>query len=171
MDNNTFGVVIQLLGGIRAMKLNIKIIGHTAFLIIMASLSLALLFLFLSGMNPKLWEQPFWLTWFLVIFVFTIIWLWSRMLTQLISVELTESQLMSKNMITRTERTLELSEIIGFKDGFFNGYAITLVGRNGQPLLTLHEHYYSNFRDFMQSMDLKYLGRRPNLFKRLFKRT
>ena len=150
------------------MKLKIKIIGQAAFLIMMATFSLALPFLFLSGMNPKLLEQPFWLIWFLVIFVFTIIWLWSRMLTQLISVELTESQLISKNMITRIERTLELSEIVGFKDGLFNGYTITLVGRNGEPLLTLHEQYYSNFRDFMQSMNLEYLGRRPNLLKRLF---
>lgn len=153
------------------MKLQFKIFGQFSFLLLIGIFSLAIPYLFIKGVNPNAWNNWPWMAYFGTLFLFTIAWLWSRILTQFISVELTNEQLKCKNIVTRTERTIELTEIAGFKDGFFNGYTISLIGRTGEPLLTLHEHYYSNFRDFLQQLNLEHLGRRPNLLKRLFGKT
>ena len=129
-------------------------------LYLLGIVSLGLPVLFSQGTALSIEDELGWYLFFQSLFLFTIGFLWSKIINEINQIEITESKLIFKNVLTRKTNIILKEQLVGFRDSFWNGYTIKLIDGKGKTVGKIHEQYYRNFKSIMNGLDLEYLDRK-----------
>src|SRR5690606_8146578 len=90
------------------MKSKFKYLGQLPLLFILSIFSLSIPFLFINGTALTFKDNLLWILYFELVFVSTIVFLWRKMLTEIIEIEISENDIVLKNIITRRTKSIKL---------------------------------------------------------------
>jgi hypothetical protein len=111
--------------------------------------------------------------WFLIygspFILFVVIFVWRKILVEINEIEIADTRIIFKNVLTGRRFELRKSKLKGYKDSFRNGYKILLVDQSGNVVGKVHEHYYKDFKGLIDNLGLNYIGRIPNFWDKFFK--
>ena len=111
--------------------------------------------------------------WFLIygspFILFVIIFIWRTILIEINEIEITDTIITLRNLLTRKTREVKKSELKGYKDTFKYGYTILLVDQSDNVTAKIHEHYYKDFKGLIDSLGLQYIGRVPTFLDKIIK--
>ncbi len=102
--------------------------------------------------------------------LFVVVFLWRKILVEVNSVDLTESEIILTNILTRRTKVLAKECLTGYRDTFRHGYTILLIDKNDKVAAKIHEHYYRQFPVLIENLGLIYLGRVPDFWDKLFRK-
>ena len=147
------------------MKSKFKYFGHLSLLFILTPLSLSLPFLFAHGTNLTIKDNLLWYLYFQLLFIMTIFWLWKKVLTEIIEIEISEKKVVLKNIVTRRIRIVPLNAISGFRSSFWNE-KVSFRDKNENILFRLNDGYYRNFIEIINNIEKPYLGKEKGFFRK-----
>lgn len=101
--------------------------------------------------------------------LFVVVFIWRKILVEINEIELTDSKVVFKNLLTRRTLEFKKSGLKGYKDSFRNGYIILLVDQSDKVIAKIHEHYYKDFKGLIDNLGLNYIGRIPTFWDKIFK--
>jgi hypothetical protein len=149
-------------------KSKFKFFGQTGFILTLGLLILILIIGLLinfikTGQDKKamIFVGP------LLLFVLTFVWV--KILTEMNQLEITESAIQIKNLLTKRTKRIEKQKIKGFKDTFKNGYTILIVDHSDKVVAKIHDYYYKDFKGLIDNLGLKYIERVPTFWDKIIK--
>ncbi len=151
------------------MKLKFKYLGQFGLQLILAVPALLMPYLFITGTALTINKHPFWMIYFLIVILAGVYLVWSKILTDINEIEVTNASISVTNIIFRRKRIFLFKNLGGYKDSIWSGYRLVFFDKKNKPLFTVYEHYYKNFSEFRKNLDLKYLGKEEPTLNKLLK--
>ncbi|MFA0964552.1 hypothetical protein AB9P05_22280 [Roseivirga sp. BDSF3-8] len=123
---------------------------------LLAGFSLAMPFLFAEGTAIDFQTQWLWYSFFMGLFVFTIVFLWKRVLFDINTIRVNEQEVVIRNIVTRREKIILRKDLAGFT---YNPWLkrVRLVSKGGKPVATIWDYYYDNLEDLISLLELERL--------------
>jgi hypothetical protein len=97
------------------------------------------------------------------------IFIWTKILTEMNQVTVTNSHIEIKNPFTQRTKRIEKQKIKGFKDIFKNGYTVLIIDNSDKVIGKLHDYYYSDFKGLRDNLGLEYIERVPTFWDKIIK--
>lgn len=111
--------------------------------------------------------------WFLIygspFILFVVIFIWRKILIEINEIEIFNSEVTVRNLLTRRTHKIKTSQLKGYKDTFKNGYTILLVDLSDNVIAKIQEHYYKDFKGLIDNLGLVYIGRVPTFWDKIIK--
>ena len=111
--------------------------------------------------------------WFLIygspFILFVVIFIWRKILIEINEIEIFNTEVTLRNLLTRRTHEIKRSQLKGYKDTFKNGYTILLVDQSDNVIAKIQEHYYKDFKGLIDNLGLEYIGRVPTFWDKIIK--
>ena len=124
---------------------------------ILALISLSLPVIFAKGTALSITDNLIWYIFFQLLFLFTIGFLWKKVIFDINIIEVTSTEIRITNLLTKKLKLIQRNSLLGFKDSFWNGYTVKLIDKEGNNVAKIYEEYYRNFKDLLNNLNLNYL--------------
>lgn len=100
-------------------------------------------------------------TWFLIFaspfILLSLILVWRKISVELNLIEITDTRIIIRNLLTRRTSNIEKCNLKGYIDSFSNGHVVLLVDKSDKVIARISKQYYRNFNELMLKLELKYL--------------
>lgn len=143
--------------------------GQVGSIFIMGLCVLVSLGRLLFGLNEIPDREKGFLIFVFPLIIFIVTFLCRKILIEIKEIEINATGIIFKNILTRRIREIQKDQIKGYKDTYRNGYTILLVGHSDDVIMKIQEHYYVNFKELIDHMELTYIGRVPTFWERTIK--
>jgi len=150
------------------MKTKFKNLVIIVFPFILSFFCLALPFLFYNATSFLKKGEYLWFLYFNGIFIFTIVFMFTRNYFELVRAEINDGNLIYYNFIF-IRSSIQISKIKGYKVGISDEGKnfLSIYNQNNKKLFILKENYYSNIPEFIENMKIGKIGTDFTAFQRI----
>lgn len=148
------------------MKLIFTKINKAPLILVLGISVLFLPYLFLTE-TPIIEKKQFiWLIYFGVLMLITIFLLWYKIYYEIIFTKIENGVLYYKRLFF-IKKTIKIEDIKGFKIGNEDYEFLILYNKNDKKIFVIRTDFYSNYKEFVEAMNIKNLGIYHTIFQRI----
>jgi hypothetical protein len=149
-------------------KSKFKYIGQVTLIPILGILSPFLLYVLVVDIISSN-ENQYAMIFVCALLLFTTLVLWLKTFKEINKIEITDSIITIRNILSRKTIELKKQELKGYKDTFSDGYMILLIDKNNKTVGKIKNYYYQDFKALIKNLDIKYIERVPTRLDKIFK--
>ncbi|WP_419868348.1 hypothetical protein [Chryseobacterium sp. CT-SW4] len=148
------------------MRLVFKKVNKASLMLIIGICVLFLPFLFTSGTIIIEKKQYMWLMYFGFLILFTIFFLWYKIYYEIIFSRI-NNNILYYTQLFFIKKSIRIEDIKGFKIGNEGCEFFVLYDKNDKKLFVVRTDFYSNYEDFIDTLNIKNLGVYHTVFQRI----